>query len=96
MDTFKIPSPTRKDGLVIGAEVTVPHGCNRKEKVPSLFDNFTGELIYEPKDAVFMTIELLCGKSFEIQKKEDFPLEDVPCTCGDKNHYFIKYKEDDS
>lgn len=36
-------------------------------------------------------IKLPCGHEFVINKDNPFPLFDVPCTCGDPDHYFVKY-----
>ena len=41
----------------------------------------------------YLTIESPCGEVLTIKKREDFPQEDVPCSCGDPNHWFVKHRE---
>jgi len=33
-----------------------------------------------------------CGNNFIVQTKTDFPINDVPCSCGDSSHFFIKHQ----
>lgn len=39
--------------------------------------------------APFMTITMPCGNMIQYQNFEDIPDEDVPCSCGDENHWFV-------
>ena len=38
-------------------------------------------------------ITLTCGNRLDIKREENFPFEDVPCSCGNPNHWFIKYEK---
>jgi hypothetical protein len=42
--------------------------------------------------APFVAITMPCGEIFTVWKREEFPIVDVPCRCGDKNHFFIKHE----
>ena len=35
-----------------------------------------------------------CGKSIQYKKIDDVPEVDVPCSCGDPNHWFIKIEKE--
>ncbi len=39
-----------------------------------------------------LSMELPCGEKVEYQEVEDIPFHDVPCPCGDPNHWFVKYE----
>lgn len=39
----------------------------------------------------FITINMPCGERFVVEKRSDFPTMDVPCSCGNKTHFFIKH-----
>src|SRR5271157_2393910 len=32
-----------------------------------------------------------CGSTYEIKTRADFPQEDVPCSCGNPTHWFVKH-----
>ena len=47
-----------------------------------------------PTDGIpILSITEPCGNSVEYAEIEDIPLVDVPCTCGNPGHYFIKYTD---
>ena len=35
-----------------------------------------------------------CKEIYVIEAIEDLPKEDLPCPCGDKTHWFVKYTEE--
>lgn len=35
-----------------------------------------------------------CGETYKLKAIEDLPQEDLPCPCGDKGHWFVKYMEE--
>lgn len=39
----------------------------------------------------FPRITMPCGESVTYQTFEDIPMVDVPCSCGNPRHWFIKY-----
>ena len=41
--------------------------------------------------APFLHISMPCGESVSYQEYEDIPMTDIPCTCGNPKHWFIKY-----
>lgn len=41
----------------------------------------------------FITITMPCGTEVIYQSFEDIPNEDVPCPCGNPNHWVIQYRE---
>jgi len=38
-------------------------------------------------------ISMPCGEGISLDKDAEFSGEDIPCTCGRKNHYFIQYRK---
>lgn len=45
-------------------------------------------------DFVLLGVSLKsCGGSATYRTVDDIPLVDVPCPCGDPNHWLIKYQE---
>jgi len=42
-------------------------------------------------DFTLLTITLPCGGQATYRTVDDIPLVDVPCPCGDPNHWLIKY-----
>lgn len=45
----------------------------------------------EAKGVWPLTISMACGHKTEYKGPEDFPLENVPCSCGDPRHFFVKW-----
>lgn len=41
----------------------------------------------------FVTIEFSCGGKVVYQRFDDIPCENVPCSCGNPKHWFVKYTE---
>ncbi len=39
-------------------------------------------------------IKMSCGQTYHIPDILKLPLQDVPCTCGNPTHWFIKYEEE--
>lgn len=39
------------------------------------------------------TIKMSCGETFTIRRMIEIPTFDVTCSCGDENHWFIKWEE---
>jgi hypothetical protein len=35
-----------------------------------------------------------CGWSYRLKAIEDLPKEDLPCPCGNPEHWFVKYTEE--
>lgn len=35
-----------------------------------------------------------CGKVYTFLNMMDLPEEDLPCTCGNPKHWFVKYMEE--
>lgn len=40
------------------------------------------------------TITSPCGNSITYPDIDDIPMADVPCPCGNPNHWFVKYTEE--
>ena len=41
-------------------------------------------------------ITMPCGKSQEFRTAEDIPFDDLPCPCGNPEHWLIKYGKGDN
>jgi hypothetical protein len=39
---------------------------------------------------------LPCGSEYAIESTDDLPTTDLPCPCGNPNHWFVKYEVDPS
>jgi hypothetical protein len=37
-------------------------------------------------------IEMPCGNVFKQESNLNFPIENVPCPCGNENHWFVKHE----
>lgn len=35
-----------------------------------------------------------CGEIYALDRIDDLPQDDLPCPCGDKSHWFVKYMEE--
>jgi len=44
----------------------------------------------------FVTIEFECGGKVVYQKFDDIPIKNVPCSCGNPKHWFVKYMDIES
>ncbi len=45
-------------------------------------------------DAPFLSIKMPCGAKFELKtfgEVINLPIKDIPCPCGNPNHWFIRY-----
>ena len=47
-----------------------------------------------PKGKKYFKIKMACGHEMWITGVNDAPHESVPCTCGNPNHWFVKYEEE--
>jgi hypothetical protein len=49
---------------------------------------------YDPivPGADYISITMPCGKTVAYRTAKDVPDESVPCTCGNRNHWFLKYE----
>jgi len=41
-----------------------------------------------------VVVTMPCGANAIFNKAEDWPAEDLPCSCGNPNHWFIKYEDE--
>jgi hypothetical protein len=39
---------------------------------------------------------LPCGNEYSVESIDDLPKADLPCPCGNPNHWFVKYQIDPS
>ena len=42
---------------------------------------------------LLVTLTMPCGNSITYPDVEDIPMEDIPCSCGDLTHWFVKYDD---
>jgi hypothetical protein len=35
-----------------------------------------------------------CGETYTLDRIEDLPQDDLPCSCGNPEHWFVKYMEE--
>lgn len=49
--------------------------------------------IYVNGNVPALVLEAPCGHRVEYRDFADVPREDVPCPCGDPNHWIIKYED---
>lgn len=43
----------------------------------------------------FMQVDMPCGHTAVYDRSSDVPWESAPCTCGNPDHWFIRYREED-
>ncbi len=97
MEEIKAESLTEMVGMVFQIQGANP--------TPELWDKCKqaaiGEISKQPRkgyavrNTSFYTISMPCGSYMEFSKPQnimDLPIEDVPCGCGDKTHWFIKFR----
>ena len=46
-------------------------------------------------EAPYAVITMDCGEEKTYRRIEDIPTEDVPCPCGNPNHWIVKWVEGD-
>jgi len=51
------------------------------------------QMIYSSGYDFPYTIKMSCGEDFTIYNPIEIPVFDVSCSCGDENHWFIKWEE---
>lgn len=58
------------------------------------------EILYQQRSAgckwdengnMSMTFTMPCGKVIHFNDIDEIPMADVPCSCGDPTHWFVKY-----
>lgn len=78
-------------GLHLGRPESIPIELARKTWKEAIIKYFKerGEDILQ--DSPFLTISLPCGESVVYDKFEDIPDEDVPCSCGNPRHFFVRH-----
>lgn len=45
-----------------------------------------------PKLDIYLSIGLPCGHRAEYETPNDIPEVDIPCSCGNSRHWFIRYE----
>ena len=63
---------------------------NRQRLIDCIID-FTGCI--HSDDPIWLRIENPCGEVLEIVDVADIPFENISCTCGNPDHWFIRYGE---
>ena len=48
----------------------------------------------EKEKAPYLQIKMVCGQEVVYMNAKVLPNVDVPCTCGDPKHFFIKYGDE--
>lgn len=72
---------------------------DREEVVRAWADEVLSKALQRKVDVNSQDFTLLgvylkpCGGSATYRTVDDIPLVDVPCPCGDPNHWLIKYQE---
>jgi hypothetical protein len=41
----------------------------------------------------YICISLSCGNSLSLKAGDVLPSEDIPCPCGDPNHWLVKFEQ---
>jgi len=55
-------------------------------------DEFKGTL-FNPDEPLGIRIRLPCGNMLDIKQRRDIPLQDMPCPCGNPEHWLVKWPE---
>lgn len=75
---------------VIGVCLSYPKG--HLKDVLDAIDEEVRKKITKDSSEPYLAVTLPCGERYIVETLEDFPVEDVVCSCGDKDHYFIKHE----
>lgn len=73
----------RRSGYPILKQILVDH-------IKNWMENYRE---YCKPRAPALSITMSCGNSVSYQTFDDIPEVDVPCPCGDKSHWFIRYMD---
>lgn len=46
---------------------------------------------FVPSDTPFIKIMAPCGEKYVFDLPDDVPLEDIPCRCGNPNHWVMRW-----
>ncbi len=87
MEVLKVEAAT-----VVGVLVRAPHGYFREAK-QNLADEIRKR--YNPKGKPYMMVTMPCEKMWAISTEKrwlELPVKDIPCSCGDPTHWFIKFE----
>lgn len=78
-------------GLHLGRTEHVPLAAAKKVWKKGIIENFRKQGKRQVKGVPFITITMPCGESISYDRFEDIPDEDVPCSCGKPNHWFVRH-----
>ena len=45
-------------------------------------------------DVYFLRLDMPCGEVLELKSVYDLPEHTLPCSCGNPNHFFVKYEDE--
>lgn len=87
-------TPEAMEGLVKRAEA---NGYSLMKQI--LVDCIDGEIVAkghgQPPQTpdIYLSVSMPCGNVVNYRTAKDIPEVDVPCPCGDKSHWIIRYRD---
>ena len=77
--------------MVVGIQFNCPNG-QRKEFIQRWAEDAREDMTRFDLDLdpILLTVSLGCGEA-TYRTADDVPLIDVPCPCGDPNHWLVKW-----
>jgi hypothetical protein len=95
MSDIEVPRGETPDAQVVGLHLArsedIPIEQAKKTWKESILEHWRKQGVEFDPNAPFMSITMPCGERVEYQTFEDIPDEDVPCTCGNPNHWFVRH-----
>ena len=84
-------------GVITAIEIRVNAGDDRRMEFLRMTRDLRKKLIslgadYDPSKPLW-ELRMPCGNVSRYGNPDDFPLEDVPCPCGDPKHWLVRWVE---
>ncbi len=73
----------------IGVEIKAE--CNEKEMTLSVGSGVKPSAVIGVALALNFRLVMPCGQSYHLTNR--LPTEDLPCSCGNPTHWFVKFQE---
>ena len=93
MDELKTPMALKLEwidttGLVMGVLLQYPPG--EMDRALDAIELVAPLELRDPCEP-YLVVTMPCGAVFAVESRDRFPVDDVPCSCGDPLHWFIKH-----
>lgn len=88
MEILDIQYPSVETLVGIELQYSTTKETARDIFIQNLIINTDGKVM---ENYPFIFIDMPCGGKYIANTPNDFPTEDVKCSCGDPTHWFVRY-----